>query len=156
MKHTKQYVDVFNFSNTASAYLKESKENFVTRAIEKIKPKLVKIIDQYNEELDEIERKYCAITSDEYKTILRDEKGNFRFTPENQGKRNKEVTKLLYKEVEVPTHFVEKDRLPVLDAVTKGIFKGFVIAPDPTDATDQTDAQDQPATEEAVLNGSHK
>lgn len=126
-KPKKTYADVLNFINAASVYAKESKENFLTRAIAKLRPALMKIVDSYNELLDDIDRKYCTVTNDDYKTILRDEKGNYRFTPENQGKRNKEVGKLLNTKVEIPVHIIAKDRTPAVTAEQQTLFAGFVL-----------------------------
>lgn len=127
----KTYTEILNYINGATKYLDENKDNHLTYAIKKTRPAITKVVDKYNEELDEIERKHCTVTNDEYKTILKDEKGNFRFTPGKQGLRNKDVRALLNQEQEIPVHYTPEDRIPAnLSSFYRQLFEGFVIEPE--------------------------
>lgn len=127
----KTYAEVLIFTQVAAEYMKKSKENFLMRAIMRIEPKIKKLLDKYNAKKNHIELKLCSVSNDDHKTILRDDKGFLRFTPENQIKVNNQLTDLLNEEVDVPAHYVSPEKLPQdIDFYNRVIFEGFVIRPE--------------------------
>jgi hypothetical protein len=109
-------------------YYKKNKENKLCASILKFSKQLQSIFDIYNDELDTIQLKNCAVDP-VTKVILKDEKGNRQFTIEGNIKLKEESKLLINKEVEITPIIAEdiEDLIKELSEDQIEIFSGIII-----------------------------
>jgi len=125
MKTKRTYEEIIDLSIRMEIFLKENTENINTKlgyAIKKITPQITKINKLHNDEVININIDCCAVDADGI--ILKDEKGNLRYTKEKQKERNKKIDALLSKVYEIESFFcsdlpkdLNKDYLEHFDGI---------------------------------------
>lgn len=125
----KTYRECFEFVRAANQWVnRHEEESKFKYALTKVLRKIARVQEKWNEGIEEANIEHCA--TDKEGVILRDEKGQYRYTKEELLQRNKRVNKLYdsVPEVEVKPHFATEipDDLTDLD---REVFEGFVLQP---------------------------
>jgi hypothetical protein len=119
--------DLIAFSQAAQAWLDKDKANANTKlgyAIAKLHTRMKKILDRYNNAREDIQIDTCS--PDEKGIILRDERGNYRYTKEGMKERNKQLQALYETPCEIEPYIATA--LPDdLTEIERDQFAGFVI-----------------------------
>ena len=124
MKQT--YRSVIDFVNNAGAYVQaHPEENKLKYALQKVQKKALKMLQAYNDSLEDLRVENCA--TDEKGVVLRDPNGNYQFTKEGLTAFNKAQRAFIttgtvdidaYIVTELPENFEEGFR---------EVFTGFVL-----------------------------
>lgn len=127
----KTFKEIVTYINVGSTINTEYKGTKIEYAYNKVASKLIKHIEDYNNEIEDVNIENCSV--DEKGVIVYDIVGNsrqYRFTKENLRKKRKEIA-LLYekwndKEFEIVPHIVSE--IPeTLPTEIKDILTGFII-----------------------------
>jgi sugar-specific transcriptional regulator TrmB len=125
----KTYRDCFEFVRAANQWIsKHDEESKFKYALTKVTKKLARIQEKWNECIEEANIEHCA--TDKEGVILRDERGQYKYTKDELIKRNKRVSTLYDSNVEIQSHFateVPED----LTELEKEVFTGFVLKDEP-------------------------
>jgi hypothetical protein len=91
-------------------------------------------MSDYRDKVDEINIKHCLAADDGKGEILRDDRGQYKFTKEGMLKRNAEIAKLMHSEIPLEVHFATQlpDDLAISD---RDSFLGFVIRGEENEST---------------------
>src|SRR5205823_4610183 len=121
------YQEIGEFSDAARNYLAANPtENKFRYALNRTAKSAGRVLTEYREKIDEINIKNCLAAEDGKGEILRDERGQYKFSKDGLLERNKEVSKLMRTEVPIEVHFAPE--LPQdLSATDRDAFLGFVI-----------------------------
>lgn len=124
---TRTYQEIGEFSDAGRRYLQSNpQENKLRYAINRTLKSVGRVMQDYRDKVDEINIKHCLAADDGKGEILRDERGQYKFTKEGMLKRNAEVAKLTHTDVKLEVHFVTE--LPKeLSISDRDAFLGFVI-----------------------------
>lgn len=145
MTQKKTLAELMDFITSSKTYLKEfPEETKLAYALKKTVKKSVKHFDAFNEEATEVAERIedvkslnCAVDKDGIQ--LREESGNYRFTPANDVKARAEIRAinkewnakskiLLEAEVDFEPFIVSQENLPSnLNDSYREAFTGFVI-----------------------------
>lgn len=125
------YTRLITFINIASAWLQANpKESKLKYALERVMKRAGKLYREFQEKIEDINVELCAVDRDG--VVLRDEKGEYRFTKEGLKSRLHRIRGLEAGEVKIEPYFateIPKDLpTPVKDALA-----GFVIDAAPED-----------------------
>lgn len=131
VKIKKTYKEIISFVNLAHKYIDENKEAEKQTKLLFILQRLVKecgkVIDQYNDEIADIRIDFY--TTDKDKNLIKDDKGNFCITAENQKKFNKAVRDKMDSITEAPS-CIDKEMETIVKKLPfyySEAFYGFVI-----------------------------
>jgi hypothetical protein len=124
MKST--FLEYFEFVAAANNFLQQHpEESKLKYALEKV-GKLNKTLgDDYSAATEDCRIDFCE--TDEKGIILRDEKGNYRFTKDGLKKFNASIKALQLKEVEVKTWAYDLSQDEFTDEEAKAIFAKFLV-----------------------------
>ena len=124
MKST--FLEYFNFVAVANNFLQQHpEESKLKYALEKV-GKLNKTLgDDYSAATEDLRIDFCE--TDDKGIILRDEKGNYRFTKDGLKKFNAGIKALQLKEVEVKTWAYDLDQDDFDDKEAEEIFEKFLV-----------------------------
>lgn len=121
----KTFRECFEFIRAANQWIsKHEEESKFKYALTKVARKLARVQEKWNEGIEEANIEHCA--TDKEGVILRDDKGQYRYTKEELIARNKVVNKLYDTQVEFQPHFateVPED----LTELEREVFEGFVL-----------------------------
>ena len=120
------YEKLFQFNAIAGAYLQKEQDTKLKYAINKVAKRLTKAFENYNEMVADIKRDHCYTEKD---IIVRDEKGEYKYTKENEKKMTKAVKDLINNEIEFEPYFV----LNIPEGLTEieiESFEGIVLSPE--------------------------
>lgn len=121
------YQEIGEFSEAAKGYLQTNPtENKLRYALNRTAKSANRVMTEYREKIDEINVKNCLAADDGKGEILRDERGQYKFSKDGMLKRNSEVSKLMRSEVEFDVHFAS-DVPTELSPTDRDNFLGFVI-----------------------------
>src|SRR5256886_1676243 len=122
---TKTYKEVIQFVNAAANYITQHpEENKLKYALTKVQKSATKLIEDYNERLEDLRIDHCSV--DDKGIILRDANGGYVFTRDGlkalvHGQRD-----LIGQSVEIQEHIVTE--LPEkFDENYREAFTGFVL-----------------------------
>jgi hypothetical protein len=127
METTTTYEKVFNFGLAAQLWLSAKPENANTKlgyAITRMNPRVQKIQQRYQNSIDDIHIDACA--TDEKGLILKDERGEYRFTREAMRTVKRRRQELFESEITIEPYFatdIPKD----LSEQAREAFIGFII-----------------------------
>jgi len=125
----KSYRECFEFARAGQQWIaKHEEESKFKYALTKVMRKLNRVQERWQELIEESNIEHCA--TDSAGVILRDEKGQYKYTKEELLKRNKRVNSLYDQPVEIAPHFateVPED----LTELEREIFNGFVLKDEP-------------------------
>lgn len=129
------YERLINYNAHSRVWLNEDKGNAKTKlgyAISRLSPRIEKLLQRYQNESEDINIDHCATDDKGY--ILRDERGDYRFTRDELKKRNHARQKLFESEVEIEPYFATEvpDDLP---AAFHEICLGLIIREETESAT---------------------
>lgn len=101
-KTSKSYLEIIAFANSARIYLEKNaeRENKLCVSLRSVLKQTNKLLDEYNEQLNECQLDNCAV-DEKTKVILKDEKGHLKFTVDGQKKVNKFQRELLEKSIDL-------------------------------------------------------
>lgn len=120
----KSYGEMNQFIGAANAWLERNpNESKFSYAIKKVVKSCLKLLGEYQEQVEEISITHCAVDKDG--VILRDERGGFRYTKDELKKRNKKVNDLFKSAVEIEPYFATE--IPKLTEEEREVFLGFVL-----------------------------
>lgn len=123
MKST--YRNLVGFINAAAHYTQvHPEETKLKYALSKVQKRAMSAVERYNEQLEDLRVQHCA--EDAEGIVLRDDKGNYKFTKEGLNTLNKAQRALVEQEVEVEEHLVT-DLPEGLTSDEKEVFAGFVL-----------------------------
>jgi len=127
MKST--FLEYFGFIAAANTFLQQHpEESKLKYALEKV-GKLNKTIgDDYSAATEDLRIDFCE--TDEKGIILRDEKGQYKFTKEGIKKFNAAVKDLQNKEIEVKTWAYDLSQDEFTDEEAQSIFAKFLVKED--------------------------
>ena len=105
------------FRNVAILFLRNFhvKDSKIYFAVQKVFKKTTSQDEEYSDEIESIKRDH-AITSTDPKDkgrILRDERNAYQYTIDNERKVQHELRVLSNKKLNIDTHFVDKDEIPL-------------------------------------------
>jgi hypothetical protein len=127
MKST--FLEYFNFVAAANNFLQQHpEESKLKYALEKVGRLNKNLQDDYSDAVEDCRIDFCE--TDEKGIILRDEKGQYKFTKENLKKFNAAVKALQNKEIEVKTWAYDLSQDEFTDEEAKAIFEKFLVAED--------------------------
>lgn len=123
----KTFQEILEFSGYANKYLKDHPgDNKFRYALLRTVKFTNRVAITFNDRRDAINIKYCLAADDGKGEILRDERGDYRFTKDAMLKRNADLSSLLKEETELQVHYATE--LPEgLSQIDKDNFTGFVI-----------------------------
>jgi hypothetical protein len=99
------YIKLIEFTNVADAYVRTHlEESKLTWGLNRVIKRARKILDDYQFQVEEINITHCAVDGSE--VILRDERGQFKFTKEEILKRNRKIRDLQRTTVEIEPYIV--------------------------------------------------
>jgi hypothetical protein len=87
-----------------------------------------RVIEKFNDAMEDARLDNC-MTDEKNKAILRDERGEYRFTPDGLRKVTEKRRELLDAEVELELYFAT-ELPPDLSSDARVAFEGFVIRPE--------------------------
>lgn len=127
-KIKRTYQEIGEFSEAARNYLAAhpADNTKFSYALNRTAKSANRVLTDYREKIDEINVKNCLAADDGKGEILRDDRGQYKFSKEGMLKRNVEVSKLMRSEVDLDVHFAS-DLPKELSASDKDNFLGFVI-----------------------------
>lgn len=121
----KTYQECFEFLSAASQWIAgHEEESKFKYALTKLSRKLSRVQEKYRETVEEINIDHCA--TDPGGVILRDERGQYKYTKEELKKRNKKVNGLFHEVVTVEPHYATEVPETLTD-LEKEVFDGFVL-----------------------------
>ena len=124
MKST--FLEYFNFVAVANNFLQQhSEESKLKYALEKVGKLNKNLVEDYSAAIEDCRIDFCE--TDEKGIILRDEKGQYKFTKEGLKNLNAAVKALQSKEVEVCTWAYDLDQDEFTDEEAKAIFAKFLV-----------------------------
>jgi arsenate reductase-like glutaredoxin family protein len=125
MKST--FLEYFQFVATANNFLAQHpEESKLKYALEKVGKLNKNLSDDYSDAVEDCRIDFCE--TDEKGIILRDEKGQYKFTKENTKKFNAAVKALQNKEIEVNTWAYDLSEDEFTNEEAKAIFEKFLVA----------------------------
>lgn len=129
-KIKKTYEEIFTFGNVGGAYLKkfEGKENKLSGAIKSAFKDVKKIVEEYNEELNDLDREH-ALEDEKTKAILLHPDGTRQKSKDGDKKFADAVKVLRKKQVEINQRISDGSN-SFIDSLTdlqKEAFSGIVI-----------------------------
>ena len=127
MKST--FLEYFEFVASANNFLQQHpEESKLKYALEKVGRLNKSLQTDYSDSCEDCRIDFCE--TDEKGIILRDEKGQYKFTKENLKKFNAAVKALQTKEIEVKTWAYDLSQDEFSDEEAKAIFEKFLAAED--------------------------
>ena len=123
---TTTFLGYFEFVAAANNFLQQNpEESKLKDALEKVGKLNKNLQDEYSAAVEDCRIDFCE--TDEKGIILRDEKGQYKFTKENLKKFNTAVKALQTKEIEVKTWAYDLSQDEFTDEEAKAIFEKFLI-----------------------------
>lgn len=128
MEQIKQtYQEIGEFLDAGRRYLEQHPEDSKLRyAVNRTVKSATRLMTDYRDKVDEINIKHCLAADDGKGEILRDDRGQYKFTKEGMLKRNAEVSALVRSEVSFDVHFAT-DLPKDLSQADRDSFLGVVI-----------------------------
>lgn len=152
MKQKQSYARIIALVNFASPLLEaKSEENRLYTSLKSVFKQIGKeqILEKYNEAVTELRIKN-ALTDPQTRALLKDDKGNFIFSPEGQIELNKAVAELRNQEVDIHTRFND-DNIVIAERdfsyFERQVLEGFVI-PEMIEEEEQDETQKMKGTAE--------
>jgi hypothetical protein len=121
------YEKLFTFSHIAQAWLNAGKDRVNTKlgyAITRLAPRLQKLERKYQNAIADIQIDCCEV--DERGIILKDERGEFRFTKVGLKDRNRKQLELLEAEIEIEPYYASQAPDDLSESEREA-FEGFVL-----------------------------
>lgn len=121
------YEAIYVFLLVSQVWLAAKEENAKSKlgyALQKVRLRAEKLWNQYQAKVEDLNIDHCVV--DDKGVILKDEKGEYKFTKEGMKARNQARQKLYESEVEIDPHFVTA-KLPELSTSEQLAFIGFVM-----------------------------
>jgi hypothetical protein len=122
------YEAAITFLNVSDLWLKQAEVNAKTKlgyAIQRVRPRAEKLYNEYRSQVEDIGIDHCV--TDDKNVILKDERGDLRFTKEGAKARNKALRELPENEVEIDPYFATSLDGIGLTVAQELAFEGFVL-----------------------------
>lgn len=121
------YQEIGEFVDAGRRYIEQHQEDSKLRyAINRTLKSATRIMTDYRDKVDEINIKHCLAADEGKGEILRDDRGQYKFTKEGMLKRNADVGALVRTEVPFEVHFAT-DLPKDLSQADQDSFSGIVI-----------------------------
>ena len=121
------FLEYFEFVAAANNFLQQHPEECKLKyALEKVGKLNKNLQDDYSEAVEDCRIDFCE--ADEKGIILRDEKGQYKFTKDNSKKFNAAVKALQTKAITVTTYGYDLSQDEFTDEEAKAIFEKFLVA----------------------------
>ena len=124
----KTYQEINRFMGVANDWLERNpKETKLRYALKKEMKAATVLLTNYQDQLEDANIEHCAV--DDKGVILRDERGNFRFTKEGLRARNKQINTLFKSTVKIEPYYATDLSDCEFTEDEEEVFAGFVLRP---------------------------
>jgi len=121
---TKRQLELF-YLNSAQWLEQNPIDSKFSYAIKKMKRRVFNLYEDYMEEVEGKRLDYAQ--KDEKGIVIKNDKGEFQFSAEDNKKLIKELKELSREKVQIAPFFVDKQEIPELHYSLKEVFTNFVI-----------------------------
>lgn len=126
----KSYNQLLDLNGIIGSYIKKHPDDKISEAAKKFSEKqLVKRFEDYNDEVDDLQRNNCLTDDAKKGAIMKDERGERMYSIAGETKLKAEIKLLKEKKVEIHSRIVEDidDLIKDLNETEKEAFEGIFI-----------------------------